>query len=339
MKVYIDPGHGGVDSGAVGNGLLEKDLNLDISLKQKNLFERLGHVVRMSRAVDKVVSLEARANDANSWGADVFISNHINAGGGTGVEVWHSILGGKSKEYASSVEESLRKVLTSRGLKTREGRNGDYLFVIRETNMPAILIEFGFIDNAVDTEKLKREEIRQRLAEAVVSGILGVEVDSSPPPPVREENPNPVMRVIKYKSPMMSGDDVKQIQRILNNLGYNAGYVDGIYGLQTEGAVRRFQKDNSLVVDGIVGPNTWSKLINLNNTPKLNRLLIYTSPMLIGEDVRLIQDKLNSLGYKAGAEDGIYGRNTEEAVKRFQRAKGLLVDGIVGEKTWAKLMQ
>lgn len=173
MKIYIDPGHGGSEPGAVGNGLIEKKLTLDISLRQRDLFEKLGHIVKMSRTVDKVVSLEARVKEANNWGADLFISNHINAGGGTGIEVWHSILGGKGKEYAARVEKELSKIFKSRGLKTRGGRNGDYLFVIRETNMPAILNEFGFIDNAGDTAKLKIEDIRQRLAEAVVSGILG----------------------------------------------------------------------------------------------------------------------------------------------------------------------
>lgn len=181
MKIYIDPGHGGSESGAVANGLIEKNLTLDISLRQRDLFERLGHVVRMSRIDDKTVTLESRTQDANKWGADVFISNHINAGGGAGIEIWHSILGGKGKEYASSVEKYLKNIFKSRGLKSRQGRDGDYFFVIRKTNMPAILNEFGFIDNVEDVAKLRREDIRQKIAEAVVSGILGKEVKGHPP--------------------------------------------------------------------------------------------------------------------------------------------------------------
>ena len=264
MKIYIDPGHGGSEPGAVGNNLIEKNLTLDISLRQKDLFEKLGHVVKMSRTVDKTVSLEARVQDANSWGADIFISNHINAGGGTGIEVWHSIAGGKGKEYAARVEGELRKIFKSRGLKTREGRNGDYLFVIRETNMPAILNEFGFIDNAEDATKIKREDIRQKFAEAVVLGILGTQVKSTPP--IRKEekvdnNSNLIMRVLRFTTPMMTGSDVRRVQSKLNALGFNAGAVDGIYGKRTETSVKNFQRSRELIVDGIVGQNTWEKLM------------------------------------------------------------------------------
>lgn len=171
MKIFIDPGHGGKDPGAVGNGLREKDLALDISIIQKALFEKLGHEVKISRATDVFVDLYERVREANAWGADLFISNHVNSGGGQGVEVWHSIYGGKGKEYAYKVEKELSKLINSRGLKTKRGKNGDYLYVIRSTRMPAILNEFGFIDNASDAIKLKDNTFRQQLAEAVVKGI------------------------------------------------------------------------------------------------------------------------------------------------------------------------
>lgn len=171
MKIFIDPGHGGHDSGAVGNELKEKDLTLDISLRQKALFEKLGHDVRISRSTDIFIPLSERVRQANAWGADLFISNHVNSGGGQGVEVWHSINGGKGKEYAAQVENILSKLTISRGLKSKRGQNGDYIYVIRATSMPAILNEFGFIDNASDAIKLKDNTFRQQLAEAVVKGI------------------------------------------------------------------------------------------------------------------------------------------------------------------------
>ncbi|MCY6372583.1 N-acetylmuramoyl-L-alanine amidase [Clostridium ganghwense] len=173
MKIFIDPGHGGMDSGAVGNGLLEKDIALDISLKQKILFEKLGHIVKISRTTDKYVDLSVRTTEANNWGADIFISNHINAGGGVGEEVWCSIYGGKGREYATKVEKELSTLFKSRGVKTKRGSDGDYFYVIRETIMPAILNEIGFIDNTEDAAKLKKEDIRQRCAEAVVMSICG----------------------------------------------------------------------------------------------------------------------------------------------------------------------
>ncbi|QGU95681.1 hypothetical protein GOM49_11795 [Clostridium bovifaecis] len=339
MKIYIDPGHGGNDSGAVGNGLVEKNLNLDISLKEKALFEKLGHTVRMSRTADKSVPLSTRTDEANFWGADIFISNHINSGGGVGVEVWHSIYGGKGKEYAARVERSLSEIFKSRGLKSREGRGGDYLYVIRTAKMPAILIEFGFIDSIEDTSKLKQEDIRQKCAEAVVYGVLGQnlpKVSNSP----RVEIESPVLkRLVKYTAPMMKGEDIKLIQKRLNELGFHKGYIDGIYGRNTEAAVRAFQKAKALTVDGIVGEKTWNSLMNSASKPKseLKRLLRYTIPMMSGEDVKIVQQKLNQLGFNAGVADGIYGKNTEAAVKRFQGAKGIAVDGIVGQSTWKVL--
>lgn len=110
----------------------------------------------MSRTSDINVSLGKRTREANLWGADVFISNHINAGGGEGEEVWCSINGGKWREYAIRVEKNLSKIFKARGVKTKAGKNGDYFYVIRATNMPAILVEFAFIDNANDVAKLKK---------------------------------------------------------------------------------------------------------------------------------------------------------------------------------------
>ncbi|MGY0372701.1 N-acetylmuramoyl-L-alanine amidase [Clostridium sp. JNZ J1-5] len=264
MKIYIDPGHGGIDSGAVGYGLLEKSLNLDISLRQKELFERLGHQVKMSRTTDKTVDLSVRTSEANKWGADVFISNHINAGGGVGVEVWHSINRGKSKEYAERVEKNLSKMFKSRGIKSREGRNGDYLYVIRTAAMPAILTEIGFIDSVEDTVKLKNGDIRQKCAEAVVEGILGQrlsdETNSSTKQPEQSNYTN--RRTLVYKIPMLKGEDVKFVQHKLNQLGLRSGMEDGIYGPDTREAVRRYQRIKRLYVDGIVGKNTWQSLMS-----------------------------------------------------------------------------
>src|SRR5690606_13418747 len=85
-KVFIDPGHGGSDSGAVGNGLKEKDLTLAIAKECEKVLksEYEGVTVKMSRTGDTYPTLSARTNAANSWNADLFISIHINAGGGTG---------------------------------------------------------------------------------------------------------------------------------------------------------------------------------------------------------------------------------------------------------------
>src|SRR5690606_40220211 len=88
FKWFVDPGHGGRDPGAVGNGLQEKNVTLAIAKKIKSIAEREyeGVQVRLSRYADETVSLKERTDQANSWGADLFTSVHINAGGGTGFE-------------------------------------------------------------------------------------------------------------------------------------------------------------------------------------------------------------------------------------------------------------
>src|SRR5690625_2559502 len=85
-KIFIDPGHGGSDPGAVGNGLREKDLTLKISKKIANILKDYHCSVKLSRTGDQTLSLKQRTDMANKWGADFLLSVHINAGGGTGYE-------------------------------------------------------------------------------------------------------------------------------------------------------------------------------------------------------------------------------------------------------------
>lgn len=130
-----------------------------------------------------------------------------------------------------------------------------------------------------------------------------------------------------------TGDTVLYLQQSLTKLGYNSGSIDGIFGSKTQTAVKAFQKDKGLVVDGIVGNSTWTAIDNALQNPQTP-----IHPMLsigsIGDSVRYLQVCLDKLGYKPAQIDGIFGSKTETAVKAFQKAKGLVVDGIVGEKTW-----
>src|SRR5690625_1750717 len=96
--IYLDAGHGGSDPGAIGNGLHEKDVTLDIALRTKKELEAAGYTVIMSRTTDKYLSLSERTNHANRVNADIFVSIHINAGGGTGIETWKMANGPKPSE-------------------------------------------------------------------------------------------------------------------------------------------------------------------------------------------------------------------------------------------------
>lgn len=130
-----------------------------------------------------------------------------------------------------------------------------------------------------------------------------------------------------------NGNDVKALQANLNLLGYNAGTPDGKYGNATKNAVISFQKTYGLTPDGIAGKSTLSA-IRITVNRKYKNIL---SKGQISNAVRNLQSNLISLGYLSGKADGVFGKNTEDAVKAFQRKHGLTPDGIVGDSTKSKI--
>jgi peptidoglycan hydrolase-like protein with peptidoglycan-binding domain len=131
---------------------------------------------------------------------------------------------------------------------------------------------------------------------------------------------------------------VREVQRKLNRLGYASGPVDGLFGPRTDAAVRRFQTDSGLAVDGAVGPRTLRQL--LSRIAQKERLLARGSGFRSAdgsERVRDVQRRLNRLGHGAGAVDGLFGPTTDAAVRRFQGERALVVDGVVGPRTLAAL--
>ena len=135
------------------------------------------------------------------------------------------------------------------------------------------------------------------------------------------------------------GASVKTLQSQLNQLGYDCGTPDGIFGQRTRDAVKALQRAHGLTADGIVGSRTRSKinslLGNVGNTGGTgSSVLKYGSR---GSAVKSLQQDLNTLGYNCGAPDGIFGSGTASAVKAFQRACSLGVDGIAGRNTLSKI--
>ncbi len=183
--VVIDAGHGGHDGGAYGNGLLEKNINIDIALKLKALFERDNSVkVYMTRSDDTFVELEQRAAFANKVG-DIFISIHQNsfdAERANGTEVWYyphsndNTIGFTSKRLAELAQDELIKLLgsTNRGVKST-----DYV-VLTKTKIPAILCEIGFITNVQEASKLSGDSYRQAAAQALYNSALKAFEEYSP---------------------------------------------------------------------------------------------------------------------------------------------------------------
>ncbi len=125
-----------------------------------------------------------------------------------------------------------------------------------------------------------------------------------------------------------TGEAVRELQQALTALGYHPGAADGQFGSKTETAVKKFQGDHDIAVDGIVGDITW---LNIDEADMSNPTIKKGST---GNPVRRAQKRLTLGGYDTGGVDGVFGAKTEAAVKHFQTDRGLTQDGIVGPKTW-----
>jgi len=129
------------------------------------------------------------------------------------------------------------------------------------------------------------------------------------------------------------GEAVRDLQQRLAAAGYvPSGDDAGVFGAGTETALRAFQEARGIRVDGISGPETWAALVE-SGFALGDRMLYESSPNLRGDDVADLQHRLNVLGFDAGREDGILGRQSGLALREFQRNTGLAVDGILGPET------
>lgn len=186
-KVIIDPGHGGTDSGATGNNLLEKDYNLLISKYMYDRFKELGIPVAITRDSDTTLSPTDRVNTIlNKFGNSsdvILISNHVNSGGGEGAEVIYAL---RNKD---TLAKNILNNIGATGQETRKyyqrrlpsDTSKDYYFIHRNTgNLEPLIVEYGFIDNTKDVDFLK--ENYKELAEAVISAVANyIGVPYTPP--------------------------------------------------------------------------------------------------------------------------------------------------------------
>lgn len=125
------------------------------------------------------------------------------------------------------------------------------------------------------------------------------------------------------------GTAVRDLQDALTQLGFDPGPVDGIFGARTEAAVKAFQRAHEIDADGIVGPITWR---NIDEADQSEPVLRRGST---GLPVRRLQSRMTAVGFRLGGVDGRFGAKTEAAVRQLQRRADLVVDGVVGPKTWA----
>ena len=172
-KVFLGVGHGGTDSGAVGNGLKEKDLNLAIALECQKVLVRHGVTVGMSRTKDENDTLNEEIKECNKFNPDLAVDVHNNAGGGDGAEAFYHYNGGTGKTLAVNILEEIVKIgQNSRGAKTRKNSNGkDYYGFIRETKCPAVIVECAFIDTK-DIQIIDTAAEQKTMGVAIAKGIL-----------------------------------------------------------------------------------------------------------------------------------------------------------------------
>ncbi len=174
FSIVIDPGHGGLDPGAIGiGGIRETDIVLEVSKIVKNLLSDKGVKVRLTRKNEVDLDLAPRVSFANNEDADIFVSIHANASRGkrrdiNGLETFY-YKGWKGRLLAKNIQKQILKV--SPGSPDRGVKQGRF-YVIKNTSMPAVLVEIGFLTGRLDARRLEKATHRKRLAYAIAKGIL-----------------------------------------------------------------------------------------------------------------------------------------------------------------------
>lgn len=320
-KWCLDPGHGGVDAGAVGtNGRYEKDVVLEAALKAKAILEANGESVIMTRTNDSWVSLDGRTRFANTKGCDYFVSIHMNSASSRaaiGTEVW-------TARGSSSTSVKLASVLLNQmysginnnfGYSTlNRGLKSENFWVIRYSIMPACLIEGDFINNPTVESKFNASKYGEFIAKGCLEfvGKSSSNIPSTPNPPTAPSVDAPAKPTGRNKTSLsasVSKDWVVRLQRELNNQGF------------------RDASGRSLSVDGFVGANT---LAACSRTP-----IRYSAK---GNITRLIQEMLQSLGYDVNGIDGVCGNGMVNAIKKYQSDWNLSIDGTFGPQCWKSIL-
>lgn len=352
-KVYLDPGHGGSDPGAVSGGLKEKGLTLTTSLACRDYLQANGVTVKMSRTKDQENSLNGSCAESNKWKPDCHVSIHYNAGGGDGAEVWHTIYKSASQgdELGTCILNQLKKLgQQSRGLKTKKNAQGtDYFGAIRMTNAPAVIVECGFIDNATDRKLFDTAAEQKKIGQAIAKGILkwlGAEDDendkpsnggsgsSKPSKPISDERK--ISDVYNPNKSLTVSQAVKAGQAISNIiLGTNIA-EDGKRGSDTRKNATKILQwamnkdyDAGLEIDGKAGTETKAALGQ--HTVRLGEVQY----MVTALEVLLLLDGYNPHGVELPGE---FGSECAKATGQCQSDAGLKVDRIAGRDTFLRLI-
>ncbi len=309
----------------LNRAIYENEFNRAAKNKFLEACLRQGFSVYDVKPEDQDVSITQRVVRINRQNLTALVTFAYNAFGTefnntSGVEVFYSQTNPRASQSRTLAEDIYNRLLQGTAQNGRGVKNLD-VGVLSSVNCPSALIEAGFMTNLNEARKMINPLFQTEVGEEACQGVcdfLGVQYiprgNLSNYPTLRRGSDNNFIFLLQF---------------ILNQYGANLT-VDGIFGANTENAVRNFQQENGLNVDGIVGQNTWKTLLTLAPYPTLrqgNR----------GAYVKLMQSLLESNLVPVGGVDGIFGTNTENAVRSFQQQNGLAVDGIVGPNTWNAL--
>ena len=297
-KVVIDPGHGGTDSGATGNNLLEKDYNLLISKYMYDRFKQLGVPVAITRDSDTTLSPTDRVNTIlNKFGNSsdvILISNHVNSGGGEGAEVIYAL------RNRDTLAKNILNNIGAAGQETRKyyqrrlpsDTSKDYYFIHRNTgNLEPLIVEYGFIDNTKDVGFLK--ENYEELAEAVISAVANyIGVPYTPPEDLITNTYVVQKGDTLYSIANKLGTTVSELKKE-NNLTSNTLQIGEVLRIPTKEIYE--EEENIYIVKK--GDSLYSIANKYNTTvEELKRINNLTSNILsIGQVLKLPSDKANNV--------------------------------------------
>lgn len=319
LKYGIDIGHNNqFDIGALGYKN-EDNLSRDVGEKVISKLTDLGYIVincSPKSAVSLNNSLFQRVKTANENNVDVFVSIHFNAGGGNGTEAYAASSAG------AKIAESVVREISVLGYNNRGIRDGSSLYVIRNTNAPAILIECAFVDSKHDMDIFNSEN----MASAIVKGLTEQNAYSG----ITLESKTHAGEISKKTNEAPSNNIIK-VQNILNRLrirdsnGENL-VEDGILGEKTMSALKLFQGIAGINKTEAADKSTLNAFQAILNKPLLTTGTYNPIP------VRYLQ-------WRIGAPiDGSFGSITAQSLYRFQRRNSLIIDGVAGPKTWETLI-
>lgn len=309
MGTYnVHAGHNFIIPGA--NGFLDETTEARKVTKQIiSALKSAGHTVydctdNSGRTQGQILSNIVAKCNAHT--VDLDISTHLNAGGGTGVEVW--CYNENTKNIAASICANISYTL---GIPNRGVKYSKNLYVLRRTNSPAVLIECCFVDSKNDSARWNAD----KCGNAIASAILGKQISGK----------NSAETVPVSSTPASTPSDKTSTSKSATSksgTSKSSSGNDWVRRLQKECNAQKFSNQR---VDGIPGKNTLAGCPVCKKGSK-------------GNITRLLQEKLNKLGYNCGTVDGIFGNKTKTAVIAFQKSHKLTEDGIVGKNTWKALL-